>query len=412
MLKLTLHDKLVGYLAGFNNGRNVLIFADEFKYNLERPTLSLITNPKFPKSSQFIDATLTRNQRLHPILSNLLPEGVMREAITDELKIHIDNEFSIISYLGSDLPGALVATPMDPDEVPELKISNSKVKAVKIDNIIKKNKFSLAGVQLKFSMQNQNGEFKLAKDNMLGDWIIKPPSIIYRDVPLNEYTGMTLASLAGIDIPEIKLIELNKIIDLPQDIKLPNEKMAFAIKRFDRNQNKRIHMEDFAQVLVKYPYEKYDSANYEQIGKIIYEYSDNGLQDVQQFAQRLLVNILLANGDAHLKNWSLLYSDKITPILPPAYDVLTTSVYIKDEKEYALNLGKNKDWYDVSYENFEYWSNKVGISWKSIKPHLDDTMEKARSLWIKELKTLPMNEMHKKNLIEHWRNLHANFKIL
>ena len=55
----------------------------------------------------------------------------------------------------------------------------------------------------------------------------------------------------------------------------------------------RVHMEDFAQVLVKYPHEKYNSANYEQIGKDIYRFSGDGLTDVQQFARRLLVNILL-----------------------------------------------------------------------------------------------------------------------
>ena len=89
-------------------------------------------------------------------------------------------------------------------------------------------------------------------------------------------------------------------------INLPNESVAFAIKRFDRAQDRRIHMEDFAQILVKYPHQKYNSANYEQIAKIIYGFSGEGLADTQQLARRLLANILLANGDAHLKNWLIL----------------------------------------------------------------------------------------------------------
>lgn len=60
-------------------------------------------------------------------------------------------------------------------------------------------------------------------------------------------------------------------------------------------------MEDFAQVLVQYPHRKYDSANYEQIARVLAQYSGDPLADGQQFARRLLVNILLANGDAHLK---------------------------------------------------------------------------------------------------------------
>ncbi|MGO3740291.1 MAG: type II toxin-antitoxin system HipA family toxin [Marinomonas foliarum] len=90
-------------------------------------------------------------------------------------------------------------------------------------------------------------------------------------------------------------------------------------------------MEDFAQVLVKYPHEKYNSDNYEQIAKNLYQFSGDGLNDVQQLARRLLVNTLLANGDAHLKNWSLLYSDQAPPKLSPAYDIVTTSVYIENE---------------------------------------------------------------------------------
>ena len=89
---------------------------------------------------------------------------------------------------------------------------------------------------------------------------------MHKDVPLNEYTVMYLASLVGIEIPEIRLIELSKLDNLPQ-INLPNETFAFAIKRFDRHNEQRIHMEGFAQALVKDPDEKYNSANYEQIGK-------------------------------------------------------------------------------------------------------------------------------------------------
>lgn len=411
VLKLTLHDRLVGYLAGFHNGRNVLSFSEHFKEDASRPTFSLLTHPSFPRAEKLMAEPWVRNYKLHPILSNLLPEGALRELIVQGLKVHIDNEFHILSYLGKDLPGALIAEPMEPDDVPESVLTtHGKAKAVRFDKIILENRFSLAGVQMKFSMKEKDGRYNLSKEGVLGDWIIKTPSTRHKDVPVNEYTAMTLASLVGVNIPEIKLIELNKLDNLPA-INLPNEKLAFAIKRFDRESNTRIHMEDFAQVLVKYPREKYDSANYEQIGRILYEYSGDGLADVQQLARRLLVNILLANGDAHIKNWSLLYSDQITPRLSPAYDIVTTSVYINDERHYALNLGKNKDWYKASYTHFEAWASRANILWRTIKPHLEDTMEKARSLWPEAIKSLPMNEIHKKKLQEHWKNLQNDFRI-
>lgn len=85
-----------------------------------------------------------------------------------------------------------------------------------------------------------------------------------------------------------------------------------AILRFDRDGDQgRIHMEDFAQIMFKYAHENYGLVNLEHFGRIIREFTGHGLANSQQFARRLLVNILLGNGDAHLKNWSLFYFDTI-----------------------------------------------------------------------------------------------------
>ena len=416
VLQLTLHGRLVGYLAGFNNGRNVLSFAEEFTNDPGRPTFSLITHPSFPRAEKILSEPWARNQRLHPVLSNLLPEGSLRELIAQGLKVHVDNEFHIISYLGEDLPGALVATPMEPDDVPDSVLTtHGKAKAVKFKKGDQENKFSLAGVQMKFSMKEKGGRYNLSKGDALGDWIIKTPSTKHKNVPFNEYTAMSLAAMVGVEIPEIKLVDLDKLDNLPQ-INLPEEKQAFAVKRFDRSstdqkKDERIHTEDFAQILVKYPREKYDSANYEQLGRVIYQYSGDGLADVQQLARRLLANILLANGDAHLKNWSLIYRDRVTPRLSPAYDIVTTCVYMENEKQYALSLGKTKEWYEVTEANFQAWADRADIPWRVIKPHLDDAMNKARSTWPAALKDLPMEAAHKEALKHHWKNLQRDFRI-
>lgn len=411
VLKLALHGATVGYLAGYRDGRTILTFAPEFAANEARPTFSLITHPAFPKAEAIMEKPWVKRQKLHPVLSNLLPEGALREYLAQALKTHSDNEFELFAYLGQDLPGALIATAIEPDAVPDYVLDDTaKARAVKSPDQDEKKRFSLAGVQMKFSMRERDGRYQIAESGALGDWIIKTPSTTHKHVPLNEYTAMHLAELAGVTIPDIRLVEMDKLEQLPA-INLPNEHYAFAIRRFDRHEGERIHMEDFAQILVKYPQEKYRSANYQQIGKILYGYAEDGLGDVQQFARRLLVNILLANGDAHLKNWSVLYSDQVTPTLSPAYDIVTTRVYMGDERDFALNLGKSKDWYQASMAQFEYWAGKADIPWRAIRPHLLDTMEKARSLWPEALQGLPMDEKHKVELKEHWRNLHPDFRI-
>lgn len=411
VLRIALHGKLVAYLAGYRNGRNVLVFDDAFRNDPARPTFSLITHPLFPSARKLLAQPWSTNQRLHPVLSNLLPEGALRELLVRGLKIHVNSEFRLFSHLGRDLPGALLATPMQPEDVPGYVLAtHGAAKATTFDSDGQEQKFSLAGVQMKFSMKETDGRYQVSPDE-LGDWIIKTPSTTHRDVSLNEYTAMSLARLAGVDVPEFRLVEVSKLQGLPP-IKLADEIHAFAIKRFDRENGQRVHMEDFAQILAKYPHEKYGSANYEQIAKVIYAYSGDALGDVQQLARRLLVNILLANGDAHLKNWSVLYPDQVTPRFSPAYDIVTTSVYIEGETEYALNLGKTKQWYTVGMMHFQGWAGKSGLPWRAIKPHLDETMDKARTLWPDALKELPMNDEHKKALNVHWKSLQPEFRIL
>ena len=146
VLQLSIHSVLIGYLTGFKNGRNVLSIADSFKNDPDRPTFSLITHPTFPNTNKLMAVPWARNQRLHPVLSNLLPEGSLRELIAQGLKVHVDNEFHILSYLGEDLPGAIEATPMEPEDVPihlleRVLNTHEKAKAVKFDKITQEKSF-------------------------------------------------------------------------------------------------------------------------------------------------------------------------------------------------------------------------------------------------------------------------------
>jgi serine/threonine-protein kinase HipA len=200
-------------------------------------------------------------------------------------------------------------------------------------------------------------------------------------------------------------------LDNLPDIQLPNEVHAYAIKRFDRQEGHRVHTEDFAQVFQVYSHEKYQKFNYEQIANSLYQYGSQGLKDVQQMARRLLVNILLANGDAHLKNWSLIYPDSKRPMLSPAYDIVSTLPYVEGEQEFALNMAKNKNWYQADMASFEAWAKRIGAPWQAIKVHLEETLELARGHWLKMLTELPMDELHQQTLKAHWQNLHHDFRI-
>ncbi|WP_427981182.1 type II toxin-antitoxin system HipA family toxin [Agarivorans sp.] len=407
-LNIQLHGIDVAVIAHYAGGKNILMFNPEFVAmpTEKQPVFSL----RQLRDTGYFSKPQIRTDKIPPVLSNLLPEGALRELTAKALQCHINNEFSILAYLGSNLPGALIAKPIKAGDVPDWALEQRlSTEPQQINVKHADTKFSLAGVQMKFSSSYLEDRYHIDQEISEDMWIIKTPSTVHKGVPVNEYTCMKLAEAAGADIPEIRLIELKEIEGLPS-IKLPEEQYAYGIKRFDRSSEGRIHSEDFAQVFGLYPSDKYQRVNYEQLGGVLYQSSSERLKDIQQMARRLLLNILLGNGDAHLKNWSLLYPDEQSPRLSPLYDVLFTTPYIEHDS-LALNMAGIKQWYELSFSHFEQWAEKAGIPWIVVKPHLLDVIDKARSQWPQMLVALPMLQQHKTMLLHHWDLLSDDFKI-
>ncbi|WP_077530823.1 type II toxin-antitoxin system HipA family toxin [Vreelandella utahensis] len=409
-LSLNLHGRHIGYLAGYENGTSIAAFEEDYVLDPNRPTLTLAASSHFPKARQLLSSAWIRQQRLHPVFSNMLPEGALREWLAQRLQVHPDHEFPLMAALGRDLPGALIASPVAAEAVPDWVLSHRTSTPAAFDDPATFHGFSLPGVQMKFSMRMAEGRFRLGLDDEPGDWIVKTPSQRFAAVPENEYSAMKLAEAAGVVIPEMRLISTGTLDGLPS-LNVPCDQPAFAIKRFDREDGERIHIEDFAQILFKYPHDKYRAANYEQVTRLIYEYTGDPLRNVQETARRLLVNLLLANGDAHLKNWSLIYPDGRQPELAPAYDIVATRAYMDGERQAALNLNRRKDWYGIGWEDFRAWARHADIPWGSIEPTLRETLQAAREQWPRLLRELPMAEAHKQTLHAHWRQLKPEWRI-
>lgn len=408
-LSIQLHGIDVAVVAHYAGGKNILSFNPAFAAmpDYERPvfTLRQLLDPTYLSKPQI------RTDKVPPVLSNLLPEGALRELTAKALRCHTNNEFSILAYLGSNLPGAVIAKPIKAGDVPAWALEQRlSTEPQQIDVKHADTKFSLAGVQMKFSSSHVDGRYHIDKEISEDMWIIKTPSTVHKGVPVNEYTCMKLAEVAGADIPEIRLIELSELEGLPS-IRLPDEQYAYGIKRFDRSSSGRIHTEDFAQVFGLYPSDKYQKINYEQLGNVLYRTSAERLKDIQQMARRLLINILLGNGDAHLKNWTLIYGDKKSPRLSPVYDVVFTAPYIEHDS-LALNIAGAKQWFEITMQHFQVWAEKAGAPWVAIKPHLLDVMEVARTQWLEQLQELPMLDAHKADLIQHWKQLNTDFQVL
>ncbi|CAI0970223.1 type II toxin-antitoxin system HipA family toxin [Serratia quinivorans] len=408
-LALILHHVRIGVLAHYSGGKNILTFDPQYLALPEaiRPLFTL----RQRAHPGYLEQVLMSSQRLPPVLSNLLPEGALRSWLAQSLKTHVNEEFPLMAWAGANLPGALEARALAASEIPAWALtSRGELEAVQIDVGLDAQKFSLAGVQMKFSSLRKDGRFNISSQVGSDSWIIKTPSTVHRNLPENEYTAMRLAQAIGVEIPDIELVALGQLDNLP-DIRLADESYAYAIRRFDRSESGRVHAEDFAQIFEIYAHDKYRGKNYEQIAAYLYEWGSEPLVDVQQMVRRLLANILLANGDAHVKNWSMIYPNKTDVRLSPAYDIVTTLAYIPRESEVALNMAREKRWSMISMQTFEYWSQRVGIPWPAIRVHLLDAIDQARTLWPDLLATLPMAEEHKAILQQHWASLSPDFRL-
>lgn len=344
-----LQDRLVGRLHRRDNFTR-FIFEEGYWQDPHRAVLGL----------RFEDDPHARHQakmRLPPWFSNLLPEGRLRDWIARARRVSVDREIELLAQVGHDLPGAVRVLPsnqlipVDLSGVDDADDALDQKRAALWS-------FSLAGVGLKFSMLEQGDRLTIPGVGEGGDWIIKLPDPTYPLVPQNELAMMTLAGAVGITVPKVRLVHRDLVEALPERVWPKGESFAYAVRRFDRGPaRERIHIEDMAQVRGFYPdadrrQGKY-SGSFETVGALIYRGHD--LQALHEFARRLTFNILIGNGDAHLKNWSLIYRDPRTPTLAPAYDLVATFLYRPPgagPEDLGLRFGHSRRFADVRLTAF------------------------------------------------------------
>ena len=410
VLKILLGDVPVGHLTGFQDGKSLFAFDDSYiDLGPGRPTLSLSFNT--PGDEEATERKLrevySSRMKLPPFFSNLLPEGVLREYMVKRLKIHHDHEFDILMALGASLPGAVRALPAD--ELPQaaLRYRPGSTHTALDETPIK---FSLGGSQLKFSMIERGGKFAL--DDGDEEWIVKPPHPNHPNVPANEYTMMRLAAAAGIQTPEVKIVKLDDInLTGLSGLSIPQwELWAYAVKRYDRTTEGRVHVEDFAQVFNVYADQEYKATNYDTIGRLIFDMFPNRFEQLAEFIRRLVVNILIGNGDAHLKNWSVIYRDKVMPQLSPAYDLVSTIHYVQNDN-LALNMGGEKHFASIDESHFERIAQRIDAPPKFVLDIVKETMTTARKEWPGIIREIGLAENIRDRLYRYWGGLSNLLRI-
>lgn len=224
------------------------------------------------------------------------------------------------------------------------------------------NSITVPGVQTKLSLNlekvQQNAD-KLTIVGLWGNYILKPQSQDYKELPENEDLTMHLASIFKLNVVEHSLVRLQ------------DKSLAYITKRIDRINNTKIHMEDMCQLTERLTEDKY-KGSLEQIDRVIKKYSTNPMFDTVLFFESVLFSFLNGNADMHLKNYSLIQQDKQTK-LTPFYDLVSTRLVISeklDSEEFALTIGGKKK--KISLSIIMEFGEIIGMNEKQIKNVLNN----------------------------------------
>jgi serine/threonine-protein kinase HipA len=366
-----LHGRRVGTLHQRGDYTR-FVLDDDYVEDPQRPVLGLVFE-------QDLTAVHAAALRLPPWFSNLLQEGVQRRWIATARHVSPDREMELLAEVGHDLPGAVRVVAAG-EQAPDLDWDTAPVPRLSTDadDDYRRIKFSLAGVTLKFSMVVAGERLTLPAFGEGGDWIVKLPDSHFSNVPHNEYAMMTLARICGMDVPEVRLVHRDQIDGLPDRLWPSGAMWAYAVRRFDRDENRRlVHIEDLAQVRNSYPDAKY-LGNFETVAALVYRRRD--LSSLREFSRRLAFNILISNGDAHLKNWSLIYRDPRVPTLAPVYDLVSTAPYLERE-DLGLKFGGSRRFERASLATFKLLEQRLRAPGAELAEHAAETARRVREKW-------------------------------
>ncbi len=288
---------------------------------------------------------------LHPIFEMNLPEGILLEKLKTIYRKQIINfsDLDLLKIVGKNQIGRITFT-TEPDKnsvIDAIGLNLTQFKTYAgteelLESLLLKYgaNSGIAGVQPKI-MVLDTGDTTNPKLSELDRLTYKDTTHIikswsegsYPELATNEYFCMLVAKKAGLKTPEIELTNNGKFL---------------IIKRFDLIDNTYYGFEDFCVLQAKRTREKYDSS-YEQIAKsiknnLVGESTINLKSALFDYFKSLVVNVLLRNGDAHLKNYGLIYKDTSSIVnLAPIYDIVTTTVYLPKDIM-ALTLNGSKRW--------------------------------------------------------------------
>lgn len=310
-------------------GRPRLSYTDEAlaRYALGTPLLSL----SLPLANRRYTQGVVR-----PFLDGLLPEGDSRSAIARDVGVSPADTYRLIRALGRDCAGAIVVQPTgDPPPPRPTTQTAEPLDDVALADLVRdlrtaplgvgeRVRVSLAGIQEKLVLTRMpDGRWGRPVDGTPSTHILKPESAVLPDAVENEAFCMRLAGHLGLAVATVEVTEIAG-------------RRVIVVERFDRRVNadgtvERIHQEDFCQATGVSPETKYEENGGPSLRRIAGVLAAVAPPDaLDRLLRAVTVNVLIGNGDAHAKNFSLLHTTSGALDLAPSYDLVSTLHYGDD----------------------------------------------------------------------------------
>lgn len=375
-LDVYLHDMKVGTLSS-EKGRMEFCYSSAYITNSEAEPLAF-SLPVRPEPYQ--------EEAITPFFSNLLPDESVRVRIAEILGISPENTFGLLKEIGEDCAGAVAF--FAPDKVPSA-LSNPIYRTLSDDesdeilrhlterplNIGAEDfHISGAGAQDKLVATVENGKILLPLKGTPSTHIIKPGIERFPESVFNEYYCMKLAAACGLETAPCDILMLKGI-------------PYYITERYDRAYNgkiwTRLHQEDFCQLLGYDPKVKYESEGgpkllqcFELLRKM-----EMPATDTIAFLDRIIFCFLIGNGDAHAKNFSVVYRNK-KPGLAPAYDLLSTTVYPNLAPRLAMKIDGEYSFRWITPGKLIRMGIKAGLSERIVKMEIQKIQKRLNKVLI------------------------------
>jgi len=304
------------------------------------------------------------NGGLHPFFQNLGAEGWLRERQARIAHVAEEDDLGLLLRYGADCIGAVGVLPLTAESPLATSLSEGTNPGR-----------TVSGVQRKLLVVRDEGvnAFRPAGPTGPAPYIAKFNSADIITLVRNEYLSLRwTAAVLGTD--EVTEFTLDQIAEI--------DELALIVTRFDRTvDGQKLRAEDFAQILCKPRGQdyagKYD-ASYEEVAEVIRAHSVRPEIDLARLFRRLVAFVLIANGDAHLKNFTLLERPEGLR-LSPAYDIVNVGVYPRVSQRLALAIGGDfVALEEVTRPLLAVFGEKIGLPKAVIARSLHHLKTKAR----------------------------------